>query len=87
MKDQNELQAIYKDLLKRFVVSVLSQSSIQMMDRTHVLDLDRLSMYDQDDLPQSAFVARETLVELESDINSSLEGRTFLFGKSAKKIE
>jgi hypothetical protein len=35
------------------------------MDRTHVLDLDRLSMYDQDGSVQLAFVAIETLVELE----------------------
>jgi hypothetical protein len=34
-----------------------------MKDRIDVLDLDMLSTYDQDDLPQSVFVARETLVE------------------------
>ena len=38
-----------------------------MKDRTHVLDWDKLSMYGQDDLLRSAFVARETLVELESE--------------------
>ena len=39
---------------------------IGMKDRTHVLDLDMLSTYGQDDLNQSASVVRETLVELES---------------------
>jgi len=29
--------------------------------------MDKLSIYDQDDLHQSVFVARETLVELESE--------------------
>jgi hypothetical protein len=38
-----------------------------MRDRIDVLDLDMLSTYDQDDLLQLAFVARETLVELESE--------------------
>jgi hypothetical protein len=38
-----------------------------MKDRINVLDWDKLSMYDQDDLLQLAFVARETLVELESE--------------------
>jgi hypothetical protein len=37
-----------------------------MKDRIDVLDWDKLSMYDQDDLLQLAFVAREMLVELES---------------------
>lgn len=31
-------------------------------------------MYDQDDLPQSVFIARETLVELESEYHFLLEG-------------
>jgi len=31
-------------------------------------------MYDQDDLPQSVFVARETLVELECEYHFLLEG-------------
>jgi hypothetical protein len=38
-----------------------------MKDRIDVLDWDKLSMYGQDDLLQLAFVARETLVELESE--------------------
>ncbi len=38
-----------------------------MKDRIHVLDWDKLSMYDQDDLLQLVFVAIETLVELESE--------------------
>ena len=38
-----------------------------MRDRIHVLNWDMLSMYDQDDLHQLIFVARETLVELESE--------------------
>lgn len=36
----------------------------EMKDRSDVLDWDKLSTYDQDDLLQLAFVARETLVEL-----------------------
>jgi hypothetical protein len=36
----------------------------EMKDRIDVLDWDKLSMYDQDDLLQLAFLARETLVEL-----------------------
>ena len=38
-----------------------------MKDRIDVLDWDKLSKYDQDDLLQSAFVAREMLLELESE--------------------
>jgi hypothetical protein len=38
-----------------------------MKDRIDILDWDKLSMYDQDDLLQLAFVAREVLVELESE--------------------
>jgi len=38
-----------------------------MKDRISVLNLDTLSMYGQDDLHQSVFVARELLVELESE--------------------
>ena len=67
MKDQNELQAMRKDLLKHTVVLVQLQFSTGKKDRTHVLDQDKLSMYDQDDLLQLAFVAREMLVELESE--------------------
>jgi hypothetical protein len=37
-----------------------------MSFKPDVLDWDKLSMYDQDDLLQLAFVARETLVELGS---------------------
>ena len=66
MKDQNELQAIRRYLLKHTVQMVQFQATTEMKDRIDVPDLDMLSMYDQDDLPQSAFVARETLVELES---------------------
>ena len=36
--------------------------SNEMKDRIDVLDWDKLSMYDQDDLLQLAFVSRETLV-------------------------
>ena len=66
MKDQNELQAMRRYLLKHTVQMVQFKSTTEMKDRIDVPDLDMLSMYDQDDLPQSAFVARETLVELES---------------------
>ena len=46
------------------------QSSIGMKDRIHDQDLDKLSMYGQDDLHLLIFVARETLVELESEYHS-----------------
>ena len=55
-----------KYLLKHTVVLVQFHSPTEMKDKIDVLDLDMLSTYDQDDLLQSAFVARETLVELES---------------------
>ena len=54
-------------LLKRTVVLVQLQSTTEMKDRIDVLDWDMLSTYDQDDSHQSIFVARETLVELESE--------------------
>jgi hypothetical protein len=38
-----------------------------MRDRIDVLDWDKLSRYGQDDLLPLAFVARERLVELESE--------------------
>ena len=66
MKDQNELQAMCRYLLKHTVVLVQFQSTTEMRDRIHVLDLNMLSTYGQDDLLQSVFVVRETLVELES---------------------
>ena len=66
MKDLNELQAMRKDLLKHTVLLVQFQSTTEMRDRIHVLDLNMLSTYGQDDLLQSVFVVRETLVELES---------------------
>jgi len=40
---QNELQAMNKDLLKHKVQLVLVWSTIEMKDRTHVLDWDMLS--------------------------------------------
>jgi hypothetical protein len=67
VKDQNGLEAMHKDLLKHMVQSVQFQSTNEMKDRTHDQDLDMLSTYDQDGLPQLAFVAREMLVELESE--------------------
>jgi hypothetical protein len=67
VKDQNELQAMNKGLLRHFVVLVTRKSTTEMKDRTHVLDWDKLSMYDQDDLLKSVFVAREMPVELESE--------------------
>jgi hypothetical protein len=53
-----------KDLSKHTAVSGLDQFATGMKDRMHVLDLDRLLMYDQDDLHRLIFVARQTLVEL-----------------------
>jgi hypothetical protein len=67
VKDLNGLQAMNKDLIKHIVVLVRFESPTEMKDRIDVPDLDMLSTYDQDDLPQSVFVVRETLVELESE--------------------
>ena len=61
------LQAMRRYLLKHTVLLVHFQSTTEMKDRIDVLDLDMLSTYDQDDLLLLAFVARETLVELESE--------------------
>ena len=62
MKDQNENQTTSKDLPTLTVVWVQSQSSTGMKDRTHVLDFDKLSMYGQDDLLQSAFVVIHNII-------------------------
>ncbi len=67
MKDQNVLQAMHRYLLKHTVVLVHFESPTEMKDKIHVPDLDKLSMYGQDALHQLAFVAREMLVELESE--------------------
>jgi hypothetical protein len=67
VKDQNEPQAMHTNLLKHTVVLVQFQSTTEMKDRRNVPDWDKLSTYDQDDLLQSVFVAREMLVELESE--------------------
>jgi hypothetical protein len=67
VKDQNEPQAMRRYQLKRTVQMVQIRSTTEMKDRIHVRDWDKLSMYGQDDLPQSAFVVKETLVELESE--------------------
>ena len=56
MKDQNELQAMNKYLLKHTVVWVQFQSTTGMKDKIRVLDLDKLSTYGQYDLIQSVFV-------------------------------
>jgi hypothetical protein len=41
--------------------------AIEMMDKTHVQDLDMLLTYDQDDLSLSAFAAITKLLEQESE--------------------
>jgi hypothetical protein len=64
VKDQNEVQAMRKDLPTHTVQLVQFQSTTVMKDRTNVPDWDKLSTYGQDDLLQSVFVVRETLVEL-----------------------
>jgi len=56
-----------KYLPRHIAVLDLYQSSIEMNDRTNGLVQDKLSTYGQDDLHLSIFVARETLVELESE--------------------
>ena len=50
MKDQNELQAMRRYLLIHTVVLV--HFATEMKDRIDVLDWDKFSMYDQDDLLQ-----------------------------------
>jgi hypothetical protein len=77
-KDQNELQAMSRYLLKHIVVLVQLQFSIQTKDRINVLNSDKLSMYGQDDLVQLVFVARERLVERESENRFLLEGLGYL---------
>jgi hypothetical protein len=67
VKDPNELQAMNKGLLRHTVVLVQLQSSIETKDRINVLNSDKLSIYGQDDLVPLVFVARERLVELESE--------------------
>jgi hypothetical protein len=50
-----------KGLLKHMVVLARFQSAIQMRDKISDQDLDKLSMYDQDDLRLSIFVVGERL--------------------------
>ena len=52
-----------KDLPIYMVVLVLAKSAILMKDKKDDQDQDKLLEHDQDDLIQSVFVARETLVE------------------------
>jgi hypothetical protein len=52
VKDQNELQAMRKDLLTHTVVLAHMWSSIEMKGKIDVLDWDKLLRYDQDDLLQ-----------------------------------
>jgi hypothetical protein len=69
VKDLNELQAMNRYLLKHTALFLLLPlCSTEMKDRTHDQELDMLSTYDQDDLNQSVFVAREMPVELEDSI-------------------
>gem|GEM_PF-5153441 len=68
MKDQNEVQAMRKDLPTHTVQLVQFQSTTEMKDRTNVPDWDKLSTYGQDDLLQSVFVVRQTLVELVASV-------------------
>ena len=56
-----EPQAMRRYLLRHIVQLVQFQSTTEMKDRIDVLDWDKLSMYDQDDLLQLTFVARETI--------------------------
>jgi hypothetical protein len=50
VKDQNELQAMSKDLLKHMLVRVQMKTTTEMRDKIHVQDWDMLSMYDQDNI-------------------------------------
>jgi hypothetical protein len=54
-------------LPRHIAVLGLYQSAIGMTDRTNGLGQGKLSTYGQDDLHLLIFVARETLVELESE--------------------
>ena len=67
MIDQNELQAMHRDLLKHKVPMVHFQWTIETKGRNSAPDWDMLSTYGQDDLLRSAFVVGETLVELEPE--------------------
>ena len=51
MKDQTESQAMNKGLLKHTAVLAQILLTTEMKDRIDVPDWDRLSRYDQDDLP------------------------------------
>ena len=73
LKNQSEVRAIRRYLLKHIAVLVQLQFSIETKDRINVLNSDKLSMYDQDDLLLLAFVARETPVELDLRIIFSVE--------------
>lgn len=64
MKDQNQLQAMNKGLLKHTVVLVLRQSSIQTRNRTHDQGLDMLLMYDLDVFYLSILAVEEMLAVL-----------------------
>ena len=70
MKDQNEIRAMNKDLLKHKVQLVHLQRTTETKGRNCAPDWDMLSMYGQGDLRQLVFVVRETLVELESEYHS-----------------
>ena len=55
-----------KDLPKRTPVWAQILFSTELRDREDALNSDMLSMYDQDDLLQLAFVAKEMLAKLET---------------------
>lgn len=46
-----------------------------MKDRIDILDLDKLSTYDQDDLLRSVFIVKEMLVELVRESFSPLSSK------------
>ena len=54
MIDLNEIQAMSRYLLKHTAVLVRFESPTEMKDGIDVLDWDKLSRYDQDDLHQLA---------------------------------
>jgi hypothetical protein len=60
------MKAMHKDLLKHTAVLVRLQYSIEMRDRIDVLNSDKLSRHDQDDLSQLVFAEGDALVERES---------------------
>jgi hypothetical protein len=79
VKDQNDLQAMRKGLLKHFVVLAHIQWTTEMKDRIDVLDWDKLSMYDLDVFYLSMLAVEEMLDVLGFVYHSHLVVLEYLF--------